>query len=752
MSKVSFRARALDATRPMQIFKADEVPDLPDFATINRSVPQMPTGMEKEEETEHHLQRALSAQQVYGTSEALVIPIPEVDDISEHYNEMYKSDFKTTKQFIHIQAYGMDQEIPDYDMDSEDESWVNEQKKKMEINPLKFEEMMDRLEKGSGQQVVTLQEAKLLLKEDDDLIIAVYDYWLNKRLRLEHPLILQVKTEKRDGSTTNNPYVAFRRRTEKMQTRKNRKNDETSYEKMLKLRRDLNRAVTILEMIKRREKAKKEMLQLTIEIMEKRFQGEDFEGKMLQEAESIRHKLPLFVPPSYSWGAGTAEEGVRKKREYRKRKHKPVIQPTVPSVQASHYHDIDVIHPEPYSSDEDGFSPGTSPSDHEDENDPDGPFAFRRRRNCNYFAPILNRLGNWPWHSPEDGGLGKKKFRYNLCSLSQPPRCIGYARRRMGRGGRVLLDRAVTPWDETLHQIDMSSGSFSGVVGDYVTYIRDKKIPHFRPHSPTLEESSSHEKPSHTAQEDITEFNMESFQSHQEQLLQMTRAQQEQLLKQDTSDLNNSCNGLEHSFSSQPTSRFTLDSDSAKFAVSAVMNTSQIQNQNARTGAISSQTPAAPETPRTPQTVVLTNTVPAAPTTSANVSLLSPTTVLPPISSVISNGPVDHKDLVSSKTTGLSTSPAATVFQLNFPLNNNNASHNSHLPSSSTLSSSLSNALTTSIPNKSVSTVGTNLLKFTPGYKNSISDSIPAQNHEDVARLNNIHNIKREKVVAMDVT
>ena len=49
---------------------------------------------------------------------------------------------------------------------------------------LQFEEMMDRLEKGSGQQVITLKEAKLLLKEDDDLIMAVYDYWLNKRLRL----------------------------------------------------------------------------------------------------------------------------------------------------------------------------------------------------------------------------------------------------------------------------------------------------------------------------------------------------------------------------------------------------------------------------------------------------------------------------------------------------------------------------------------------------------------------------------------
>lgn len=60
MSKVSFRARALDATKPMAIFKADEIPDLPDFATINRSVPQMPTGMEKEEETVRFLHGAFS--------------------------------------------------------------------------------------------------------------------------------------------------------------------------------------------------------------------------------------------------------------------------------------------------------------------------------------------------------------------------------------------------------------------------------------------------------------------------------------------------------------------------------------------------------------------------------------------------------------------------------------------------------------------------------------------------------------------
>lgn len=50
MSKVSFRARALDASKQMPVFVADELPDLGEYAAINRAVAQMPTGMEKEEE------------------------------------------------------------------------------------------------------------------------------------------------------------------------------------------------------------------------------------------------------------------------------------------------------------------------------------------------------------------------------------------------------------------------------------------------------------------------------------------------------------------------------------------------------------------------------------------------------------------------------------------------------------------------------------------------------------------------------
>lgn len=70
-------------------------------------------------------------------------------------------------------------------------------------------------------QLVTLQEAKLLLNEDDYLLKSVYDYFVRKRKSCQAPsLIPQCKQEKRDGSSNNDAYVAFRRRTEKMQTRK----------------------------------------------------------------------------------------------------------------------------------------------------------------------------------------------------------------------------------------------------------------------------------------------------------------------------------------------------------------------------------------------------------------------------------------------------------------------------------------------------------------------------------------------------
>ncbi|XP_034090967.1 enhancer of polycomb homolog 1-like isoform X2 [Gymnodraco acuticeps] len=474
MSKLSFRARALDATKPLPVFRCEDLPDLHEYASINRAVPQMPTGMEKEEESEHHLQRAISAQQVYGEKrDNMHIPVPEAESDITYYESLYPGEFKMPKQLIHIQPFSLDAEQPDYDLDSEDDAFVNKLKKKMEISFLQFEEMIDRLEKGSGQQAVSLPEAKLLLKEDDELIKEVFDYWSRKRKTSRaNCLIPNCKQERRDGSSTSDPYVAFRRRTEKMQTRKNRKNDESSYEKMLKLRRDLSRAVTILEMIKRREKSKRELLHLTLEIFEKRNVMSDYSGEVMAEVLAeralVRPQIIPLVPVTNQYrhqdhmdlkdykSKPEKAEVPRQKRKYEKKQkalplssgapHHPG--PAVFNAKDLNQYDFPSSDDEPYSQLHSGSSEA------EEENDPDGAFAFRRKAGCQYYAVRQDRVGSWPWCGPWDGGLAEARFRYSLTTLTVPRRCLGMARRRMGRGGRVLLDRAHTDYDNVFHDLD----------------------------------------------------------------------------------------------------------------------------------------------------------------------------------------------------------------------------------------------------------------------------------------------------------
>lgn len=49
-TKLSFRSRQLDPSKPMPIYRAEELPDLGECTAISRGVPVLPSGMEKEEE------------------------------------------------------------------------------------------------------------------------------------------------------------------------------------------------------------------------------------------------------------------------------------------------------------------------------------------------------------------------------------------------------------------------------------------------------------------------------------------------------------------------------------------------------------------------------------------------------------------------------------------------------------------------------------------------------------------------------
>jgi len=505
-TKLNFRARTLDASKPMSIFYSEDLPELADLNAINRSVPAMPSGMEKEEEAEKHLQDILesqerqqqqdaSAEAVAASSAAnerrqeLLIPTPEVfvaTDADGSYERVYnRSHFKVPRQYLHVQPFSADQDLPDYDMDEEDEKFFAEvlkEQKKFEVNEITFEDMLDRLEKNSGHNVVSVKEAKLLLKEDDDLILAVYDYWVDKRLRLKQPLIPAVRSDKRgelgssggggsssgggsgpggQGSSgaTVNPYVAFRRRTEKMQTRKNRKNDEVSYERMLKLRRDLARAVTLLEFVKRREKTKKENLNLTADIFERRFASGDYEGKVISDVLTQRQQqlqqnrvLQAYARYADNWNnmaAAEASKAGKRPYQHKKKRHKSNKQSFRGLSGPEFGTSLGGL-----SSDDERSASAASPSDAEADEDTDGPFAFKRRPGVQYHAPLLDEHGfelrrGWPWEGQEEGGVGHARYKYSLASTSTPrPKCLGFLRRRIGRGGRMIFDRAYANHDE----------------------------------------------------------------------------------------------------------------------------------------------------------------------------------------------------------------------------------------------------------------------------------------------------------------
>jgi len=472
MSKLTFRARTLDVGKPMAIYKADDLPELAAENAINRAVPALPTGMEKEEETEKHLQDILEAQTkglVKKVAE-LVIPTPEVTEEQANHDSLYVGTFKQSRQYIHVQPLTADLDKPDYDMDEDDVNFFNadlKERRKFEVSLITFEDMIDRLEKNSGHNVVSLKEAKMLLKEDDDLILAVYDYWLNKRLESQQCLIPVVKSEPNRElavvGQTPNPYIAFRRRTEKMQTRKNR-NEEDSYMRMLKLRRDINRVVMILDMVKRREKFKKERLNLISDVYSKRFEAEDWDGSLLQQVQvQVQRpaKVSLHPYPLSSWmNVGSSDHSMplkREKRIYRKRKHQRsgLMRNGISGLLRGDRTLLPLI-PDPLSSDEGrGSAIGVKLLDSKPDvcEEEDGPFAFKRKNGVQYKAPLDDLCADIDRH--ED----REKYFSVMASLdlSRHKEYLGFCRRRVGRGGRVVLDRIQSKW-ETLEHSDMLYG------------------------------------------------------------------------------------------------------------------------------------------------------------------------------------------------------------------------------------------------------------------------------------------------------
>ncbi|KAM7541260.1 hypothetical protein Aperf_G00000029471 [Anoplocephala perfoliata] len=214
MSKVSLRTRPIDSSRSLKIVKYDskQYLELGEGAFVNLGDPMVPSWMIREEANEHHFIEVLQALQMQKRSE-VSIPVPETIEQNEEYEGTYRKDFRAPVNLIHVcTAFLNDDEQIEYDMDAEDEQWLC--RSGLDLTPENFEYMIERMERKCGQKkLLTLNAVKHILRGFSTRdIIAVYDYWLEKRLHHPKPLIPMILQEERDGST-NDAYVAFRRRT-----------------------------------------------------------------------------------------------------------------------------------------------------------------------------------------------------------------------------------------------------------------------------------------------------------------------------------------------------------------------------------------------------------------------------------------------------------------------------------------------------------------------------------------------------------
>lgn len=147
-----------------------------------------------------------------------------------------------------------------YDADEEDYEWLH---KRPYITIKEFESVIETLENESTDSSLCLPgTAEDILKDMTPGIVGeVYDLWLNKRAECNKKglssLMPKVKTDcSKEGLNSVNPYICFRKRHEKMQTRRSKKCEEGNYIKMLYLKNNMKIFDKLLKKMEKREKLK----------------------------------------------------------------------------------------------------------------------------------------------------------------------------------------------------------------------------------------------------------------------------------------------------------------------------------------------------------------------------------------------------------------------------------------------------------------------------------------------------------------
>ncbi|KAJ1934760.1 Enhancer of polycomb-like protein 1, partial [Kickxella alabastrina] len=324
-----FRARKVDLKRSLPVYRASDLDDLED--DDNRQVDAIETGVEKDEEAEHHLQAAISATLAAASGSAPVksvyIPTPDASQVTKEYEALYARAFSCPHSLIRSSETVEESCAPMYCADDEDMEWI----KRVGMDVGVFEAAMDALEALTRDMIFTCVEdvptleylLEYAAERDRPLgkktTQAIYDYWRQRRAQNKFkPIIPQLQRDDLAHKAEIDPFVCFRRR-EVRQGRKTRRADQRSLEQLRKLRINLASVSQLLEMCGEREREKTQWIECAQEVAQNRRKV----LKMRRRLNVSGDGDDLFVPP---------QQALQKKRTVQRPRAAPARKPRVTGV------------------------------------------------------------------------------------------------------------------------------------------------------------------------------------------------------------------------------------------------------------------------------------------------------------------------------------------------------------------------------------------------------------------------------------
>ncbi|PYH88547.1 enhancer of polycomb-like protein 1 [Aspergillus ellipticus CBS 707.79] len=308
------RPKKLTSKASIPIVREDEIDLIDD--EIQNALQQIETGVEKAEESEFHLQVAINAA-AQGKVNDAHIPTPETLLSNLRYDELYPPIFSQPATYIRFSATVEDCCGAPYCLDEEDDVFLKIFNQKRDASGRctedQFEEVMSFFELTSRkeQPYACVDNSPLMSFEEfqqamdpavDDSVKRfakdIYDHWKSRRANSEgEPLLSSPKVEAGRDTDDTDPYVCFRRR-EVRQTRKTRGRDAQSADKLRRLRKELEDARQMVALVRQRELARKEMLAIERQVFMQRSEVKDMKRKLniKDDDEDLINQKPKKKP------------------------------------------------------------------------------------------------------------------------------------------------------------------------------------------------------------------------------------------------------------------------------------------------------------------------------------------------------------------------------------------------------------------------------------------------------------------------